>query len=95
MPSEVEVKDEVYDSEESNLALMDEETIPMSHNIYEYSLVVLVVVLSPILLPLWLVHTVVVNYLPCSILGRLTEYAQCTTKPSKACGCNKFTLKDN
>jgi len=47
------------------------------HEIYENALIVFVIIFSPIILPLWILHAIVVNYYPCSWFGKFTEYAHC------------------
>ena len=44
-------------------------------NVYKYFLIILVIALSPILLPLWIFHAIVINWYYCSWLGKFTKYA--------------------
>jgi len=49
----------------------------LKHEHYENLLIAFVILFSPIILPLWILHAIVVNYFPCSFFGKFTEYAHC------------------
>ena len=55
----------------------------LSYEIKEWFLIGFVILFSPVILPLWIAHIVVVNYFPCSIFGKLTEYAHCDDSSKK------------